>query len=65
MGQLVLENQKDPKFAKELRRKERRLEELRKDASDIQRKLAKLSKTKAERDEAAAPAETIAVDAAS
>lgn len=47
MGKLVLENQKDPKFEKELKRKERRLADLRKDLSDIQRKLAKLSKIKA------------------
>jgi len=46
MGKLVLEQKGDPKFEKELRRKERRLEGLRKDLSDIQRKLAKLSKTK-------------------
>ena len=46
MGRLVLENKKDPKFEKELRRKERRLEELRKDLADIQRKLSKLSRTR-------------------
>lgn len=47
MGKLVLENKPDPKFEKELKRKERRLGDLRKDLSDIQRKLSKLSKTKA------------------
>jgi len=47
MGRLVLENQKDAKFEKELRRKERRLEDIRKDLSDIQRKLSKLSKPRA------------------
>lgn len=47
MGRLVLENQKDAKFEKELRRKERRLEDVRKDLSDIQRKLSKLSKPRA------------------
>lgn len=47
IGKLVLENTKDAKFEKELKRKERRLVDLRKDLSDIQRKLSKLSKTKA------------------
>lgn len=42
MGRLILENKKDPKFEKELQRKERRLNDLRKDLSDIQRKLSKL-----------------------
>ncbi|MGB1161001.1 MAG: DUF349 domain-containing protein [Alphaproteobacteria bacterium] len=46
MGRLVLENKKDPKFEKELRRKERRLEDLRKDLADIQRKLSKLSRNR-------------------
>ena len=46
MGRLVLENQSDAKFEKELRRKERRLESLQKDLSDIQRKLKKLSNAK-------------------
>ena len=59
MGRLVLEKQKDPKFEKELRRKERRLEDLRKDLSDIQRKLGKISKSKAERSPEQASAEEV------
>lgn len=63
IGQMVLENQSDPKFAKELRRKERRLEELRKDLSDIQRKLKKLSNVKTnapKRQEMAQPSDSAA-----
>lgn len=53
LGRMVLEQQPDPKFAKDLKRKEQRLDKLRQDLADIQRKLGKMSKTKPSRTDAA------------